>query len=317
MSEDSRVLISICIPTCNQPNDLLLTLKSLVDQELNQVEILIRDDSDNLESEEVVKKFQSLSIKYKKMKKCGIDQAFIWLINNACGDYIWWFGDDIFEKNSIKNVFTNINKFNPDLIYLNSFCIQNMEPSISSNKYFGSDKNYFLGLIKDQMGFCSALVMRSSLLRPCMPDAEKFIGTCWVTLFLSLGVLNTSSAVLFDERYFFKSNYKPPGEVRWYDSYLVHCINYANVLEFYSLQFNKNLIESLIHIKYIASVKAVLSERGKGYKGGYASRGNKILVTIKRFWMKKITYPILFTFLIPNSLMRIIYTIYSNSYKCK
>jgi len=164
----SQPLISICLPTCNQSTSLDETLNSFVDQDNTDIEILIRDDSQQDISNYIFSKYKDLPIRYFKMKKQGIDLAILWLINNSNGKYIWIFGDDILEKNSIRNVKEIINNYYPSLIYLNSFCIQNNEQSIKENSYIGNEKNFFLNLIKDQMGFCSAIVMKSEKIQECI-----------------------------------------------------------------------------------------------------------------------------------------------------
>jgi glycosyltransferase involved in cell wall biosynthesis len=306
----TQPLISICLPTCNQPTSLETTLTSFIDQDNTDIEILIRDDSQQDISNYIVSKYKDLPIQYFKMEKGGIDLAILWLLNKSKGKYVWIFGDDILEKKSIQNVKKIIKSYNPSLIYLNSFCIENNNVSINHHNYIGSDKNFFLNLIKDQMGFCSALVMKSEKIQECLPASNKFIGSCWLTLFLSLGVLNNSQKLIYDNRLFFKSHFKPPGESRWYDSYLVHCIYYSKVLNYYKFKFNSQLIIKLINIKYLNSVKAVLSERGKNLTTGYASRGNKIFVTLHEFWYNFRTYPILFFLSLPNFLIVFLYKSY-------
>jgi len=123
-------------------------------------------------------------------------------------------------------------------------------------------------------------------------------------------VLNNAQKLVYDKRFFFKSHFKPPGETKWYDSYLVHCINYSKVLNYYKFKFNCDLISKLVNLKYLNSVKAVLSERGKGFTTGYASRGNKVFVTLHEFWSKTQTYPILILLIFPNFLIVFLYKFY-------
>ena len=94
----TQPLISICLPTCNQPTSLETTLTSFIDQDNTDIEILIRDDSQQDISNYIVSKYKDLPIQYFKMEKGGIDLAILWLLNKSKGKYVWIFGDDILEK---------------------------------------------------------------------------------------------------------------------------------------------------------------------------------------------------------------------------
>ncbi len=73
-----RNILSFCIPTYGQPKHLRKTLQSLIGQNLEGVEILIRDDNLDSETERVVKEYNSkLPIRYFRMTKEGVDRAFI------------------------------------------------------------------------------------------------------------------------------------------------------------------------------------------------------------------------------------------------
>ena len=53
----SKVFLSFCIPTFNQPESIKKTLKSFLNQDVESIEIIIRDDSDNFETEEIVSEY--------------------------------------------------------------------------------------------------------------------------------------------------------------------------------------------------------------------------------------------------------------------
>lgn len=311
MHSAKNIEISICIPTCNQQFDLFQTLRSFKNQNIDNIEIIIRDDSINNIENEIYKNFPHLPISYYNMGREGIDVAVIWLINKAIGNYIWILGDDILEDYSIDKIQSLLFSYKPCLVYLNSECLETNIKSFDLPKYIGDDKNLFLSNIKDQMGFCSAIIMKSSIIGSInINKFDKHIGTCWITLYIALLVLSRSKTIIYDNNIFFKSKYKPPGEIKWYDPYLIHCIYYKKVLTDVSKEFDKYLIKRLISDKYYRSLKAVFSERAKGFSTGYASRGNKIFVTLISYGQYPITYPILLLFLLPNKIIKYLYDIY-------
>lgn len=96
-------LLSICIPTRNQPQALNRLLQSIVNQEkLCNVEVIINDDSDDDETKKIAKLYESnLVIRYKKRFGSGVDSGIIELVQEAHGLYIWFIGDDDIVRNAV------------------------------------------------------------------------------------------------------------------------------------------------------------------------------------------------------------------------
>ena len=61
-SSKNQIILSICILTMNQKDDINRILKTLSAQDCSQVEIIIKDDSSNNETETLVKNFKSFSL---------------------------------------------------------------------------------------------------------------------------------------------------------------------------------------------------------------------------------------------------------------
>ena len=62
---ENNILLSICIPTYNQPQKVKRLLKSLLPQISPEVEIIVCDDSSNFETENIIKEYLGkTSIKY-------------------------------------------------------------------------------------------------------------------------------------------------------------------------------------------------------------------------------------------------------------
>ena len=115
-----NIILSICIPTYNQPNEIKKTLASLKDQiNSSDIEVLILDDSENNHTKNEIMKFKIKNLRYIKGKKIHLDYANLWLMKNAKGKYVWWFGDDYFYPNAIKKIMKII-KLEPDFVWINS-----------------------------------------------------------------------------------------------------------------------------------------------------------------------------------------------------
>ena len=118
----SRKFLSFCIPTYGQALQLRRTLDSLLGQDLEDVEIVIRDDNPDAETEMIVSEYLAkLPIRYFHLSKEGVDLAFMFVSKVAIGDFVWWFGDDVLCPGTIGKV-VNILKHNKELdfMYVNS-----------------------------------------------------------------------------------------------------------------------------------------------------------------------------------------------------
>ena len=84
-----------------------------------EVEFLILDDSQDESSKKLVNKYKHKQIKYIKGTKISIDHAYIKLMREASGEYVWWFGDDLIFDDSILKLLKIFQKNHPDFIWLN------------------------------------------------------------------------------------------------------------------------------------------------------------------------------------------------------
>src|ERR1051325_4519787 len=121
-----NMLLSICLPTYNQPKAVHDFLESVASQLTPEVEIVIVDDGRGNATEEIVKKYKDIGrIVYAKGEGGGgldgIDRAVVATIEKAQGKYVWTFGDEVLEPGAIEKV-TKLLKTNPDiaLVWMNS-----------------------------------------------------------------------------------------------------------------------------------------------------------------------------------------------------
>ena len=90
-------LLSICVPTYNRPEEFKRMMQGLLPQLTSDVEVVVRDDSSNLETKLIFENLiagNSFNHRYFKGGKIGVDAANLFLIENASGNYIWSFSDD-------------------------------------------------------------------------------------------------------------------------------------------------------------------------------------------------------------------------------
>ena len=125
-----EILLSICIPTFNRSEYLILTIESIVNQRIfintNMVEIIIGDNNstDGTEKKviEYIKRYNN-KIKYFKNKNNIADKNYELVISKASGLYIKLNNDTlIHEESSLEFLINNINKYKDkeiDLVFTN------------------------------------------------------------------------------------------------------------------------------------------------------------------------------------------------------
>ena len=311
--EKERPLLSICIPTYNQPQELDITLNSLIGQDLNGVVIVIKDDNPNDLTLKVVEKYKTkIPIQYFRGEKNGVDRAFLYLSQNAEAEYVWWFGDDIFLPNTLRNVISTL-KANPqiDFMYINSMDIDQKFYSVNmDNSFFFKNGDEALFSLADQLGFCSALLFKKSILVRGLEASEKFIGTSWVTLFLAINSLTYAKGIYFMHGPNFISQPKDNGEVRWYDPFIVHAINFYIVVWSFKNKFNKHRLRNLLKVKFGHTWRAVIIARALGQKGGFGADSPKLLKMTQYYWTYPEYYIALPLMLMPSFLLKFFYKLY-------
>lgn len=89
-------LLTICIPTYQRVEYLTVCLKSLLNQDLEMVEILVRDNASKDATEDLLRQYQAkLPIRYEiGTVNDGADHNFGKLVKLARGKYCWLLGDD-------------------------------------------------------------------------------------------------------------------------------------------------------------------------------------------------------------------------------
>lgn len=308
-------VLSFCIPTYGQPHHVRRTLESLLDQDMNEVEIVIRDDNRDSETEKIVCEYLTrLPIRYFKMSNEGVDRAFLFLSKEAKGAFVWWFGDDILESGAMARIM-NVLKRDPaiDFMYINSTDLSGMHYSVQlgESRYF-VDRNEAISELKDQLGFCSAMLFKRKMLALGLDEAEGCVGTLWVTFFLALHTLASGKSFYFLDGRNFLSEPKPAGEARWYDSFLVHGVNFALVARQFDGRFSRDVLRKMLAEKFFRSWRAVIIERALGHKAGFAAADQKFAVLFKLYWSYPgfyIAFPLM---LIPSTFLAKGHRIYRN-----
>lgn len=100
-------LVSVGIPAYNRPNTLGDTLKSIINQSYQNIEIIISDNcSSDIEVSKIINKFIEKDSRihyFKQLKNIGASANFKFVKEKASGEYFMWASDDdIWDKSYIE-----------------------------------------------------------------------------------------------------------------------------------------------------------------------------------------------------------------------
>ena len=318
-TKSKDLILSVCLSTYNQPDSVDRFLKDFSEESLEGAEILIKDDSPNDDTKKIVEKHSSdfpAPIKYfkgEKVAKGGYDIALLFLTKEAQGRYVWWFGDDVIKRGVVKRIIDFVNN-HPDIsfLWLNSQDIEN-ENSVSMR--FGGDKffkdhNEVFATNVGLLGFPTATILKREKALMNIDGADKFIGTTLTGYYLVLSVLTQDGKFCFLEDPAFFSNPKPSGEVRWYDSFQVHAVNYYVIAQEFKDKFDRRALRKGLADQYGRIWRAVVVERAMGLTTGFGSKSPKVLKMAKLYWSYPEFYIALLLFLTPRPILKIFYKLY-------
>jgi abequosyltransferase len=201
-------LLSICIPTFNRASYLPETLESLLPQLATDVELLVYDTGSTDGTPELMETLQRRfpEIRFFHLnEKRGFDETALLLLEQARGDYVWYFGsDDVLKPGAIGAVRRAIlqSPATPSFVFINHEVVDNEgRLLISSNLPELKDREFtdgracvsWLGL---HLGYISSCIFRRE---PQLPFAvaRQFVGSMWMGMHLNLWSLSRGGPALY------------------------------------------------------------------------------------------------------------------------
>jgi len=171
--------ISFCIPTLNRAKELKASLRSIISQADESIEIVIVDGGSTDETFSVIEtlktSFPQIRV-YRSESMSGVDRDVLQSVAMACGRFCWLFSDDdLLEVGALKRVLQLIQDFpaigGASLNYAAydvtmSYSIATV-PAVGRNALRGShlfcDRNECFSLLGVHLGFISCQVIRRCL----------------------------------------------------------------------------------------------------------------------------------------------------------
>ena len=194
-------ILSICVPTFNQPDEVFRLLESISTQVSSDIEVIVHDGSYSEDTKIVVEKYKKLmDIKYINLPGREVDYALVELIEFSSGKYVWWIGDDDIAPNSIERILGILKKYsNLSFIYIDP---QMAETSLfhmnMPHERFFTSKNELLEKAGTALGFISScLFNKNDLGEDGLNEAREYIGTLFVNLFIVLNVISNNEDLYY------------------------------------------------------------------------------------------------------------------------
>jgi len=312
MSEEIK--LSIAIPTYNQPGPLSKTLSSIVPQLVPGVEVLIRDDSSNDDSEKLVRPYLAKGhpIRYIRGEKIGLDAADIFLIEASLGEYVWWFGDDEMAPGGVEAVLKLVNRYPEiDFMWVNSKSKEH--GALGSNwgeSRFFKDGNEALEELSDLLNFISALVFKREKALPATAGARKYFNSCVGGLYPILYILAKGGKAYYLAEPFVIAKDRDPEKPLWYDTFQVNAVSYYKVFYEFSWGFSRHSIKRALTKTFQSVWRGILVYRAKGITTNFGSKSSKLPILFKYYWSFPDFWKALPFLLMPRWLVRICYKLY-------
>jgi Glycosyl transferase family 2 len=304
----------------NQKQDINRILSALSAQDCSQIEIIIRDDSVNDETEVLVKSYTCFkNIIYFHGKPEGIDNTILFLTKKAKGAYLWWFGDDNFAPTAIKQILKSIKLHkNLDFIWANNIRFESGSLAIAFEKdrYFKSRDEVLLAAWSG-LGFISSTILRRDLALNALSEASSFIGTDFVNLFIVLHVLANS-----EYHYYIRGpvviNYPAlSAEIKTIttnrvagkivnNAFQVFGLNFMRITKYFKNNFDPAVIYSVNKRNFSCLWRGIIV----GWIGGWDTPSNKRIKMLTNFYMFPEVIPAFILFCLPKKLNSLFYSIF-------
>ena len=138
----SNIRVSICIPTKNFGEFIGETLKSIIDQSVDGLEIVVVDGGSTDNTYDVVKNFKEKfpDLYYFQQEKAnGVDKDLATAIKFARGDYCWLMSaDDVLKPGAVARIFEEIDLGLNTYLYNRTLCDKNLQP-VDDNFWLNDD----------------------------------------------------------------------------------------------------------------------------------------------------------------------------------
>lgn len=315
----NNIILSVCIPTCNRPDEFRRCLGRFLPEITSEMEILIRDDSSNSKSENIAKKMldsAGVNYRYYRGKKEGLDVANIFIAENAKGEFVWWFGDDDEILPGALNKVFKIIKEIPDISFLFvDFIVEGSKyPAVNmSEERLFKDASEFLEIVGVDMTLLSTGVFRRTDAIKGLPTARKYVGSHLASQPLLFEALTSGGKIYYLKGPFILNfpTKLAKGDNLFWDGVKTFGVRYFDILQEYKNRFSKKAFKRHLARNF--------GHIWRGLIIGWIIRDTeaprKRIWELKRYWNLLEFWVALIIFLMPKTVVKILYKLYKKVFK--
>ena len=320
----SPLWLSICIPTFNRPMQFERMLQSILPQIMPSVEIVIRDDSENLKTKEVVHRLlEKKNIKYRYFSgpRIGVDSAAIFLLEKAEGRYIWWFSDDdTICPGVLQDLWAIISKGNYSTIWANFSHGQDGLLAINRESGTFSTPDEVLNVLGTNVGLISTQIMYRERARQAIDFGMNHIhGFSFASTAIFLKTASDGGNNFFYKGPALRCNPTEIDEIKKIttkngfiqnDGFKVYGEYFRSLIVDLPQQFTTKAKEHMLSRNFSSLWRGMLV----GWVGGWDTPKGKRITMLKLYWKYHECWIALLLFSIPLPVLRALYPCYKTFY---
>lgn len=315
-------LISFCIPTYNRPDEFERLLHGLLPQVTKEIEIVIRDDSSNNLTYDIVNRLlfnTDISYKYFRGNKIGADLAQLFLLEKSEGKYIWWFGDDDeILPGAIQKLISIVkNDKDIDFIWIN-FCYgfdSKLAINLPESRYF-KDKNEVLDILGKNIGLLSTMfIKREKGILFLQLGINNSIGFGFAVLVPVLGTLTQNGKLYFLKGPYIYNNPTSIEEIKKItnnngkiinNGFDVYGIIFYNIIMLYKDEFSRKSIKNILNKNLYYLWRGMIV----GWIGGWDTPKGKRFKMFRYYWNYSEFWKAIIPLCLPKIINKYAYLLY-------
>lgn len=314
-------LLSIVIPTRNQPEAVITTLRSIAPQLNDEVEVVLNDNStDETTAAMVRREFSHPRIRYFRDEPgLGIDRYILFGIERAHGTYIWWMGDDEIGPGGVDHIIQLL-RAQPDtaLVWINHYVAgQNIPALPFGEDMVFKDRNHALRTVANLFAFASSIVFKKkSVANVDEKKMARFVGTGFVNFYLTMHILAGPGTFSYVGHPYVSAHPTTVSEMKRNTNkddgtivnrgFEVHGIMFAEVVKSFHGSFNHRAIRHCLSSNFRHLWRGMLV----GWAGGWDTPKGKRFLILKYYGSHPGAWIAFFLFLLPRSAIVALYKIY-------
>ncbi|MCE9643416.1 MAG: glycosyltransferase [Candidatus Andersenbacteria bacterium] len=307
--EEQSVVLSICIPTYNRPNQLRRLLQSIRAQYDNRIEVVIGDDGNAEDTKKVLQEFSDIRIVYfiNEPRK-GFAQNLLAVSWKAVGEYIWWISDDDqVAEGALGRVFEHL-KMHPPILWVNAESGINPGGEFKKNATDGylPSKDAGLEEIGTLLTFISSIIFqKEKLLALNQDELRQFEHSSFVNFAIVAMIMLTCGPIYCIAKPCVIAHWDFASDP-WKNKFRTFGIDFLDVMNHFKDRFSSRAYRAIVGSMFSFSWRVALGER---FRSGN-SLHQFMMPMIRRYW----SYPEILLavplFLMPRFGIVLLYRLY-------